>query len=997
MATPTYTLLIVEDFPADREQYRRCLLADPSCTYCLLEAESVAEGLELCRTQAIDAILLDYMLPDGDGLEFIESLFAQNNGNSPPIVMVTGEGHERIAVQAIKLGAEDYLVKRDLTPERLQSTIRSAIENARLRLQLQQCRKRFQVSVDNMLDCFGIYSAIRNKKGQITDFQIEYLNTAALENNQMTSADIGKRLCKLLPAHRETSLFEEYCRVVETGKPLVKEDLVYSDVFAQQQLTRAFDVHVSKLDDGFVASWRDITARKQAELRMQENNLQVTTIWESMTDAYVSLDRDWRIVYANQAATQVIFQLTDCEPEAFLGRTHWEIFPWSVGQAIEYEYRRAVEQQTAVHFEALHESSGNWFEVHAYPSAQGLGIYFRDISERKRIEAERLKVTEERDRFFNLSLDMLAIANFEGHFIRLNPAWERTLGFTPAEIMEQPYIDLIHPNDRAKTLSVAQGLNEGQVAISFENRYRCKDGSYRWLLWSAMPYAQQNLVYAIAHDITERKQAEAALQESERKFSAVFDQTFELLGLLSPDGVVLQVNQAALDTVGAQLSDVVGKEFWETPWWSHSPQLQDQLRQWITQAENGQFIRHEVPFPDATGEIVTVDFSLKSIVDEAGQTVMLLAEGRDITDLKTAEQRLQESKEQLRAGVHVAGIALAQFDYATNLVTLSPEAAALYGFPLEQLVVSRERIHATFHPDERTELLEIIEQIIAPQSTGWFARDHRVVWPNGEVRWLSVRKQVTFDYSGEVPCPSYAILAAIDITERKKTLATLEDRNQELNSFVHIVSHDLKAPLRGVANLSQWIEEDLKESFSGECQENMLLLRSRVHRMEVMIDGLLEYARVGRTAATIESVVVRELLSEVIDSVAPPPTFHIHLAPNLPTLHTKRLWLSQVFANLIGNGVKHHNRANGCIHISSHDRGDYYEFVVADDGPGISPEYHDKIFMIFQVGSTQDSQDSSGIGLSIVKKIVETERGTIRLESELGKGTTFYFTWPKHA
>ncbi len=327
MATPTYTLLIVEDLPLDREQYRRCLLADPSCTYCLLEAESVEEGLELCQTQAIDAVLLDYMLPDADGLEFIRSLLAQSNGSSPPIVMVTGEGHERIAVRAMKMGAEDYLVKGDLTPKLLQSTLRSAIESARLRLQLQQCRERFKISVDNMLDCFGVYTAIRDEAGQIIDFRFDYLNTAALESNQMTAADIGKRLCEVLPAHCETGLFEEYCRVVETGEPLVKEDLVYSDDFGGQRLTRAYDVRISKLDDGFVASWRDVTARKQAELRLQENNQQVITIWESMTDAYVSLDRDWRIIYANQAAAHVIFQLTNLKPEAFFGKSHWEVFP----------------------------------------------------------------------------------------------------------------------------------------------------------------------------------------------------------------------------------------------------------------------------------------------------------------------------------------------------------------------------------------------------------------------------------------------------------------------------------------------------------------------------------------------------------------------------------------------------------------------------------------------------------------------------------------------
>jgi signal transduction histidine kinase len=162
-----------------------------------------------------------------------------------------------------------------------------------------------------------------------------------------------------------------------------------------------------------------------------------------------------------------------------------------------------------------------------------------------------------------------------------------------------------------------------------------------------------------------------------------------------------------------------------------------------------------------------------------------------------------------------------------------------------------------------------------------------------------------------------------------------------------------------------------------------------------MISGLLDYARAGRTDGMIEAVVVEELLAEVIDSIAPPPTFQIAIAPGMPILSTKRLLLSQVFSNLISNGIKHHSRPDGSIQISVQDQGNFYEFAVADDGPGIAPEYHNKIFMIFQAVNPQKNVDSSGVGLSIVKKIVETEEGTIRLESNLGEGTTFYFTWPK--
>jgi signal transduction histidine kinase len=165
--------------------------------------------------------------------------------------------------------------------------------------------------------------------------------------------------------------------------------------------------------------------------------------------------------------------------------------------------------------------------------------------------------------------------------------------------------------------------------------------------------------------------------------------------------------------------------------------------------------------------------------------------------------------------------------------------------------------------------------------------------------------------------------------------------------------------------------------------------------MTAMIDGLLDYARAGRTDKTIERTAIADLLSEVIDFLGPPPNFTIAFALNLPTFNTKRLLLSQVLANLIGNAVKHHDRVDGSIHISVEERDNFYEFAVADDGPGIDLEYQNSIFTIFHTGNPQNNKDSTGIGLAIVKKLIEAETGMIRLESEVGKGTTFYFTWPK--
>jgi len=222
-----------------------------------------------------------------------------------------------------------------------------------------------------------------------------------------------------------------------------------------------------------------------------------------------------------------------------------------------------------------------------------------------------------------------------------------------------------------------------------------------------------------------------------------------------------------------------------------------------------------------------------------------------------------------------------------------------------------------------------------------------------------------------------------------------ERRAEELEQFAYVTSHDLKAPLRAIRNLADWIAEDLQSKLDNQTRERLTLMSDRVSRMQALVEGLLDYCRVGRDKENQEKVDSRVLVADTIDLLSPPSGFLIDVARDMPTLFTNRLELGQVFANLIGNAIKHHGSNNGHISIGVRDTGRFFEFTIADDGPGIAPEYHQKIFLMFQVLSVKDDRSDTGIGLALVKKIVQERGGSISLESREGEGANFRFTWPK--
>ena len=224
--------------------------------------------------------------------------------------------------------------------------------------------------------------------------------------------------------------------------------------------------------------------------------------------------------------------------------------------------------------------------------------------------------------------------------------------------------------------------------------------------------------------------------------------------------------------------------------------------------------------------------------------------------------------------------------------------------------------------------------------------------------------------------------------------AELARSNQDLDQFAYVASHDLKAPLRGIANLTEWIEEDVGDKLTGESREHMQLLKGRVHRMEALIDGILTYSRAGRVHDEPTEVDVGALVAECIELLAPPGTTEVIVGPDMPVLDTERVPLQQVFMNLIGNAIKYNVRAGARVGIAAERRGNEYVFSVSDNGPGIDPHYHERIWQIFQTLAPRDKVEGTGIGLSVVRQHRRVPRRANLARLRGGRGNTFHFTWP---
>lgn len=395
------------------------------------------------------------------------------------------------------------------------------------------------------------------------------------------------------------------------------------------------------------------------------------------------------------------------------------------------------------------------------------------------------------------------------------------------------------------------------------------------------------------------------------------------------------------------------------------------------------------------------------ILTSDGQKLGAVVVMRDVSHLKKMERALQESQKRFQQIFIHASVGMAIVDLEGKWLEVNPALAKMTGYTVPELQATD--FQTITDPQDLKLDLERVEQLLSGEIS-YFHLEKRYIHKQGYTFWVKISVSLL---RNEQKHPLYFIALVENIDEQKKAeeaLTTLnhqleqkvkqrteelEKRNEELNQFAYVASHDLKAPLRGIANLASWIEEDLEEKLDEENRHNLQLLKGRVNRLENLINGLLSYSRVGRVNSQKQDIDLGELLTEIISSLDIPDEFKVEIIGEMPKLYTYRTPLEQVFSNLIINGVKHHNRKDGNVKISMAQQERYYEFFVSDDGVGIEPRYHQKIFQIFQTLESRDVKESTGIGLAVVKKAVESQGGTISVKSQLAEGTTFRFTWPK--
>jgi PAS domain S-box-containing protein len=595
----------------------------------------------------------------------------------------------------------------------------------------------------------------------------------------------------------------------------------------------------------------------------------------------------------------------------------------------------------------------------------------------------------------------------------LGPAF----GYGPDDAGPSPSwrLERVHPDDRERVeRGLRAALDGAGESWGDEYRFRRRDGSYAHVFERGHVVRDASGAAARAVgsmvDLTERRRLEAALEEQGRLTRAVIDNQPGLAWTALPDGHVDFYNRGWYEYTGATFEEMQG---WG---WRgvHDPAvLPLVVERWRHSLATGEPFEMEFPLRGADGTFRWFLTRVRPLRDAEGRVVRWFGTNTDVdgqrraaeerarllASERAARQLAEAQKAVLDLIVEQSGEGIIMADEGGVLRVFNPAAARQHGASARDVAAADwartyglRRLDGSPLPLEEAPLYRAVCGV-ASRDARWLVRR-----PDGETRTLVGTATPLRRPDGS---PAGGVLVTRDETdrqrheaERERLLRALAETNAELDQFAYVASHDLKAPLRGIANLSQWIEEDLGDALAGESRENMALLRGRVHRLEALIDGILAYSRAGRARAEPERVAVGALLGETVGLLAPPPGVRVAIGEGMPTLEVERVPLQQVFLNLIGNAIKHARGGGAEVRVGAREEGPFWHFTVADDGPGIAPEYHERIWGIFQTLAARDDVEGTGIGLSVVRKVVETRGGRAWVESDEGRGATFHVLWP---
>jgi two-component system sensor kinase FixL len=482
---------------------------------------------------------------------------------------------------------------------------------------------------------------------------------------------------------------------------------------------------------------------------------------------------------------------------------------------------------------------------------------------------------------------------------------------------------------------------------------------------------------------------------------SLFEQALDLVLVLAPGGQVVFANRALREVLGYAPEDFALLTVYDLT------RVEDHAacQAWLASDSGGEPPgRLKLVFRSRTGKLIPAEGSANARID-GGQVVLLHWVFRDVSHWQRSEASHREREELFHLLTRHAPIGIFRAD-AGGRVTYANDLwrrlAGLWHNPRPRGVWWQ-----MVHPDDRLEVLALWNAALAQARE--FSAEFRVQTDGPVSRWVRLRLVPATPTDDEERC---WIGITEDVTARRQAEEALQSANEdlearvqartaelsainnELSQFAYVVTHDLKAPLRNIQQLSDWLSRDFARKLGKDGLELVTLMGDRVQHLQRLVDGLLACARVGRAPEVSEDVPTYDLLQRIIRLLTPPECVVIDVADHLPVVNGNTERLQQIFQNLLDNAIKYLDKPKGRVRVDAARLADAWQFSVADNGPGIPARYHEKIFQIFQRLHGGDGPAGTGLGLALVKRIVETRGGRIWVESVEGEGATLHFTWP---
>jgi PAS domain S-box-containing protein len=604
--------------------------------------------------------------------------------------------------------------------------------------------------------------------------------------------------------------------------------------------------------------------------------------------------------------------------------------------------------------------------------------------------------------FFPKSLEPMCIAGMDGYFKHLNPAFISTLGYSQSELLAIPFFELIHPEDRSATATQLEKLKSGNKITKFENRYRCLDGSYKWLEWTSKPDVDSQLIYATAHDITERKEREDFLKAKLDKYELFIDAVKDY-AIFSIDlqGKIISWNKGAEHFFGYSELEIIDCPF--TILFTPSDR-ENGIPEWeLTQAEEADRAPDNRWHMRKDGSLIFVAGQVVPIRDRVGKLIGYTKIVRDLTENKLAQEKIQESQERFNLVLDASEIGFWYCDLPPNVLSLDDRCKKLFGLSPETDVneVNIDLFYELLHPEDRNRTREKFDRALRDRTK--YDLDFRVVASDGQQRWLRALGKCFYNENGH---PIRFDGITIDISERKQVeeerslllqaermaRAEAERAARIKDEFLAVISHELRTPLNAIVGWSGLLLRNrLDES---ESRKAISIINRNTKLQVQLINDLLDISQIsqGKLNFNISDVNLETTVNAAIETVRlAAEAKSIQIKTELPsvalTVKGDANRLQQVVWNLLTNAIKFTNHG-GSITIRLKRIGKKAQLTVSDTGKGIEPEFLSRIFEYFY------QEDSSitrrfgglGLGLAIAKHIVELHGGIVRAKS-LGEGT----------